>query len=64
MPAYVDGPAAGRHDFTAALAAQVFKSAVPALRPVLDKAYGVDPSKVVEAAPKAPKVSKPKAAPG
>ncbi|HYD17767.1 MAG TPA: transglycosylase domain-containing protein [Patescibacteria group bacterium] len=63
--AYVDGPDAGKHRFTSALAAQVFKSAIPAIRPVLDKAYGVDPAQVAAAQPVgpasiSPKVPKPK----
>ena len=65
VTAYVDGEHANNHHFTSALAASVFKAAIPEIRPVLDNAYGVDPSKVVEAAPKAPvKPPVPKAAPG
>lgn len=52
--AYVDGPDAGKHRFTSALAASVFKAAIPAVRPVLDKAYGVDPAKVAAMQPPAP----------
>ncbi len=57
--AYVDGPDAGKHKFTSALAASVFKAAIPAVRPVLDKAYGVDPAKVATLQPPAP-VKQPK----
>ncbi|MEZ0262622.1 MAG: transglycosylase domain-containing protein [Alphaproteobacteria bacterium] len=65
VTAYVDGEHADKHHFTSALAASVLKAAVPSIRPVLDKSYGVDPSKVVEAAPKTPaKVAKTPRAPG
>ncbi len=57
--AYVDGPDAGKHKFTSALAASVFKAAIPAVRPTLDKAYGVDPAKVAAVAPPAPVKPKP-----
>ncbi|MCC7037255.1 MAG: hypothetical protein IT560_08085, partial [Alphaproteobacteria bacterium] len=51
---YVDGPDAGKHKFTSALAASVFKAAIPGVRPVLDKAYGVAPAKVAAVQPPAP----------
>lgn len=57
--AYVDGPDAGKHKFTSALAASVFKAAIPGVRPVLDKAYGVDPAKVATMQPPAPAKPKP-----
>jgi membrane peptidoglycan carboxypeptidase len=61
VTAYVDGEHAGNHHFTSALAASVFKAAVPAIRPVLDKAYGVDPAKVAANAPQTPATKKPAA---
>ncbi len=48
VTAYVMGPNAGQHKFTSALATQVFKNVVPAFRPVLDRAYGVDPATVIQ----------------
>lgn len=47
VTAFVDGPEAGKFKFTSGLAVQVLKNLGPVIRPVLDKAYGVDPSKIV-----------------
>lgn len=44
VTAYVTGPEAGQYKFTSALAAQVFKTVAPDIRPVLDRAYGVTPT--------------------
>lgn len=49
VTAYVMGPQAGRYSFTSALAAQVFRTVAPVLRPVLDRAYGVGPGPVKKA---------------
>lgn len=43
VTAYVSGPEAGDHKFTSALSSQVFKNLIPAIRPILDRAYGVTP---------------------
>lgn len=43
VTAYVMGPDAAQYKFTSALAAQVFKTVAPDIRPVLDRAYGVTP---------------------
>lgn len=59
VTAFVDGPDAGKHHFTSALATSVLKVAVnvPEMRPVFDKAYGVDPAKT--AAPVTPQKAAP-----
>ncbi|MDE1151606.1 MAG: transglycosylase domain-containing protein [Micavibrio sp.] len=52
VTAYVMGSTAGQYKFTSALAAQVFKTVIPDVQPILDRAYGVTPD--------SPKVDVPK----
>ncbi len=59
VTSYVGGEKADDHSFTSALSATVFKNLIPAIRPVLDRAYGV---KTPEAAPAAPVTKAPAAA--
>ncbi|MGZ9097661.1 MAG: transglycosylase domain-containing protein [Micavibrio sp.] len=49
VTAYVDGPEAGEHKFTSALASQVFKNLIPAIRPIMDRSYGVTPEQIIQA---------------
>ena len=61
VTAYVMGAEAKDYKFTSALAAQVFKNVVPGIRPVLDRAYGVEnkPEVAQDNTAKKPDVKKP-----
>ena len=48
VTAYVMGPDAAKHKFTSAPALQVFKTMVPTILPILDRAYGVEPGAVLQ----------------
>lgn len=43
ITAYVDGPVAARYGFTSSLAAQLFRTIVPDIRPLLDRSYAITP---------------------
>lgn len=60
VTAYIDGPEADDFKFTSGLAVQVMKSMMPKLRPVFDRAYGVQtPEAAVDVKATAPMATGP-----